>query len=49
MKEMRFQNRNIVNAATLLQYAQRYESPRLLKAARLWLSMSDEEEGAVEL
>lgn len=49
MTEMRFQNKETVKNATLLSYAERYQSPRLLSAAELWASTSDEEEGAVEL
>lgn len=50
MTEMRFQNRDVVNAETLLSYAERYQSPRLLRAVDAWTSATDDEpEGTIEL
>jgi predicted transcriptional regulator of viral defense system len=49
MAAMRFQNKRVVNHETLQRYAERYQSPRLIKATALWISMIDDEEGATEL
>jgi predicted transcriptional regulator of viral defense system len=50
MSEMRFQNVEVVNRLQLIDYAERYQSPRLVAAARVWGALVDkEEEGMVEL
>ncbi len=49
MAGMRFQNKGVVNEEVLRDYAKRFDSPRLNKAAALWVSMKDDEEGAIEL
>jgi predicted transcriptional regulator of viral defense system len=50
MREMRFQNTELVNWSRLNDYAERYQSPRLAKAAKLLATLADkEEEGTVEL
>lgn len=49
MEGMRFQNRSLVNLNVLRDYAERYDSPRLIRAAELWACMPDEEAGGVEL
>ena len=50
MTEMRFQNTVVVNAETLCSYADRYRSPRLVKAADLWTALADNGvEGTIEL
>ncbi len=50
MREMRFQNHGAVDAEKLSAFAERFESPRLLRAARVWRELANtEEEGTVEL
>ena len=50
MVEMRFQNREAVDPDRLRSYAERFESPRLLRAADVWLELSrSEQEGTLEL
>ena len=50
MDEMRFQNTEVINAEKLHVYAERYQSPRLVKAAALWgLMVDSQNEGTVEL
>ncbi len=50
MAGMRFQGFELVDAAKLRAYAERFVSPRLLAAAEVWLGLSrSEEEGTVEL
>ena len=50
MDEMRFQNTEVINADKLHVYAERYQSPRLVKAAALWGSViRSQNEGTVEL
>jgi predicted transcriptional regulator of viral defense system len=50
MTEMRFQNTEVVDRTRLNDYAQRYQSPRLVKAATLWAVLADkEEEGMILL
>ncbi len=50
MIEMRFQNFDIVNTETLLKYANRFESPRLVEAANLWCRFAKTEtKGTKEL
>ena len=50
MEEMRFQNSDLIRCEMLCDYAERYQSPRLLKAAELWSDVvSAESEGTVEL
>lgn len=50
LKEMRFQNTDLVDAGRLREYARRLESPRLLRAADLWPEVcSQDQEGTVTL
>jgi predicted transcriptional regulator of viral defense system len=50
MAEMRFQNPEVVNVSRLNDYATRYQSPRLAKAAKLWGDLAEEEDrGVIEL
>jgi len=50
MEAMRFQNREAVDPARLARYAERFESPRLLRAAKVWTDLASvEREGTVEL
>jgi predicted transcriptional regulator of viral defense system len=50
MTEMRFQNTGTVDRSRLNDYAERYQSQRLVKAAKLWATLADKEEkGMVEL
>ena len=50
MREMRFQNTEVVDSSRLNDYAERYQSPRLAKVAKLWVTLADrEQEGMVEL
>ncbi|MBL7219608.1 MAG: hypothetical protein ISS69_05815 [Phycisphaerae bacterium] len=50
MHEMRFQNTEVIDADKLHVYAEKYQSPRLVKAAALWCSViGSENEGTVEL
>ena len=49
MAAMRFQNKNIINPNTLMKYAEKCKSPRLIKASLVWTSMADDEEGSIEL
>lgn len=50
MHTMRFQNGELVNRNTLRRYAERYQSPRLVKAVDVWCSViDDQEEGTVVL
>ena len=47
---MRYQNADRVSAEKLREYADRFSSPRLLRAVSRWLALSkEEEEGTVEL
>lgn len=39
MDEMRFQNSDVINGDKLRDYAERYQSPRLVKAVELWGSV----------
>ncbi|MDR1789032.1 MAG: hypothetical protein LBR12_01510 [Opitutaceae bacterium] len=41
--EMRYQNTGVVDAARLLGYAERAGRPRLLRAAKTWLALRDNE------
>jgi len=50
MAEMRFQNTKLVDRSRLNDYAERYKSVRLVKAAALWAAFAGkEEEGMIEL
>ncbi len=50
MDAMRFQNVGLVKPRRLAQFARRFDSPRLLAAVRVWLTLAREaEEGTVEL
>ena len=50
MIEMRFQNTEAIDADKLGVYAERYQSPRLVKAAAVWNSVTgSQNEGTVEL
>lgn len=50
MEEMRFQNMEQIRSKRLREYAQRYDSPRLLAATETWLRLRDQEkEGTREL
>lgn len=50
MEEMRFQNSDLISCEKLRDYAEKYQSPRLLKAAELWSNVvGAESEGTVEL
>lgn len=49
MEGMRFQNKQLIDPGVLKDYAQRYHSPRILRAADLWMAMTDEESEAVTL
>jgi predicted transcriptional regulator of viral defense system len=50
MNEMRFQNTEAINTDRLHLYAERYQSPRLVKAAAVWVSVvGSQNEGTVEL
>ena len=50
MAEMRFQNTEIINLERLKLYAEKYQSPRLVKATAVWARVSDaQNEGTVEL
>lgn len=50
MNAMRFQNTELIDAAKLHTYANRYHSPRVVKAAALWKStLSAQHEGTVNL
>jgi len=47
---MRFQNQDIVDQARLVQYAEVFDSPRLMRAARTWSELARvDREGTVEL
>jgi predicted transcriptional regulator of viral defense system len=49
MVEMRFQNWEAVDQARLKRYAERFASPRLRRAAKLWCALAESErEGWVE-
>jgi predicted transcriptional regulator of viral defense system len=50
MQEMRFQNPGLVDKQRLAEYTERFQSPRLTKAAGTWQHLADQEkEGTVEL
>jgi predicted transcriptional regulator of viral defense system len=50
MFEMRFQNWEAVDQARLAQYAERFDSPRLRRAVKVWCELArSEQEGWVEL
>jgi predicted transcriptional regulator of viral defense system len=49
MEEMRFQNIAMVDNRRLQEYAKRFESPRLTRAACVWTAMKPEDEGSREL
>lgn len=50
MSEMRFQNFEMVNSKKLEAYAQRWDSPRLIRLAGSWQELSKREnEGVIEL
>ena len=50
MDEMRFQNVEVINADKLRLHAERYQSPRLVKAVALWASVTrSQNDGTVEL
>lgn len=44
LEEMRYQNTALVNAEQLEKYARLFKSPRLLRAAQLWLQVCTHEE-----
>ena len=44
LEEMRYQNTSQVNAERLMQYSELFKSPRLLRAAQLWLQLCNDEE-----
>lgn len=47
---MRYQNHDVVSAPRLQEWAARFNSPRLVRASELWLSMADDErEGTITL
>jgi len=45
MAEMRFQNFGAVDQAVLSEYATRFESPRLRRAADVWCELAEAEQG----
>jgi predicted transcriptional regulator of viral defense system len=50
MAEMRFQQFDMVNDAKLLQYAERFGSPRISAAVQVWMEVAKREtEGTVQL
>lgn len=50
LEEMRYQNMDRVDADRLVEYARRFHSPRLERAARRWLDLAARgEEGSVSL
>ena len=50
MDEMRFQNVELIDGVKLREYAARFTSPRLLRAANLWVELTiKEREGTVDL
>jgi predicted transcriptional regulator of viral defense system len=50
MTEMRFQNFDVVDREVLGEYAGRFDSPRLLRAAAVWCELAEvEQEGGAEL
>jgi predicted transcriptional regulator of viral defense system len=50
MLEMRFQNQELIDADALTAYSERFDSPRLLRAVRIWGELQGvETEGAIEL
>ena len=50
MAEMRFQNTEMIDTDKLHKYAEKYRSPRIIKAVELWGSViSSQSEGTVEL
>ena len=49
MQEMRFQNRGLVSEERLQGYAERFSSPRLLRAVACWVQLGADEEGPVIL
>jgi predicted transcriptional regulator of viral defense system len=50
MREMRFQNHGLVDDGKLADFAERFASPRLSQAVRIWQELaSEEQEGTVEL
>ncbi len=50
MREMRFQNTEVVNRSRLTAFAERYRSARLVKTAGMWSDLADkDEQGNVEL
>ena len=48
MVAMRFQNSELVDETRLLEYAQRFDSPRLLSAANVWLEFAGSEQDGVK-
>ena len=47
---MRFQNQDVVDTAKLTQYVETFDSPRLLRAADVWMDVTrTEQEGTVQL
>ncbi len=50
IKAMRFQAEDVVDENRLFEYAERYVSPRLLAAAKVWIkNVNNEKKGTVEL
>jgi len=48
MREMRFQNRELICADRLQEYAERFASPRLMRAVQVWEeTCGEDEEGTV--
>jgi len=50
MREMRFQNHDLVDVEKLSRFAERFASPRLLETVKIWRELADaEEKGMVAL
>ena len=50
MKAMRFQNSEVIDTGKLKDYAERFNSPRLLNAVNVWSTiMQTEQTGTIEL
>jgi hypothetical protein len=50
MESMRFQNQEVIDEGKLHAYAERFQSPRLVKAVDTWTRVNrSQNEGTVEL
>lgn len=49
MEEMRFQNLEILNAEKLMKYAGRFDRPRIIRAAKLFLEFAEKEKEMREI